>query len=400
MLAVNVILLVVGLGLLVKGSDLFVMSSSSIAKRLGISEFVIGLTLVSIGTSVPELASSLTASFQGASGIVIGNIVGSNIANVGLIVGTAALLSRVKTEEQMLKRDGYIMFFASALFYIFALDLRISRLEASIFLLLYIAYILFLLDKVQKHKEEIYFKDFLNYFFKFEYLFDLKAKIETGIKGRMEINGILEGKEKEEEENETGAEIENKAENKAENKIKNEIEYGIENGKENGKEFEIESEIEVKTYGKGSIYADLVKLLASGAAIIIGASYFINQSIFFARLLEVPETLIGMSLVAVGTSLPELMVTVSAARSGFANIALGNAIGSNITNIFLILGCAGLAYPLPITELSVYFITPFMLIISSLLLLFIWTGWEIKRFEGLFLILIYAGFMLQVFRMS
>lgn len=376
MLAVNVILLLAGLALLVKGSDLFVMSSSSIAKKLGVSEFVIGLTLVSIGTSVPELASSLAASFQGASGIVIGNVLGSNIANVGLIVGTAALLSRVKTEELMLKRDGYIMFFASVLFYIFALDFRISRLEASIFLLFYIAYIFFLLDKVQKHEEEIYFKDFLNYFFKFEYLFDLKAKIETGIKGRIETNGIREKEEEKEKEKEGEKE------------------------EEKDSELEIESEIEVKTYGEGTLSADFVKLFASGGAIIIGASYFIDQSIFFARLLEVPETLIGISLVAVGTSLPELMVTVSAARSGFANIALGNAIGSNITNIFLILGCAGLAYPLQMTELSVYFIAPFMLFISLLLLLFIWTGWQIKRFEGLFLLLIYAGFMLQVFRMS
>ncbi|AKB25540.1 Sodium/calcium exchanger protein [Methanosarcina sp. MTP4] len=373
--AVNVILLVAGLGLLVKGSDLFVMASSSIAKKLGVSEFVIGLTLVSVGTSVPELASSLAASFQGASGIVIGNVVGSNIANVGLIVGTAALLSRVKTEELMLKRDGYIMFFASAVFYIFALDFRISRLEASIFLLLYVAYVFFLLDKVQKHEEEIYFKDFLNYFFKFEYLFDLKAKIETGIKGRIEINRTCKKEEKAKPR--PGAKIENK-----------------------GQELEIEPEIEIKTCGNGSLYRDFIKLLASGAAIIIGARYFVDQSIFFARLLEIPETLIGMSLVAVGTSLPELMVTVSAARSGFANIALGNAIGSNITNIFLILGCAGLAYPLPITEMVVYFITPFMLLISLMLLLFIWTGWEIKRFEGLFLILIYAGFMFLVFHIS
>ncbi len=368
MLAVNVLLLVAGLGLLVKGSDLFVMSSSSIAKKLGVSEFIIGLTLVSVGTSVPELASSLTASFHGASGIVIGNVVGSNIANVGLIVGTAALLSRVKTEEQMLKRDGYVMFFASAMFYVFALDLRISRLEASIFLLLYVAYIFFLLEKVQKNEEEIYFKDFLNYFFKFKYLFDLKAKIETGIKGRIEINSIRD----------TGEEAET----------------------ESRAEIEIEPKIEIKACGNGSNSTDFVKLLASGAAIIIGARYFVDQSIFFARLLEIPETLIGMSLVAVGTSLPELMVTISAARNGFANIALGNAIGSNITNIFLILGCAGLISPPTITEMSVYVITPFMLLISLLLLLFIWTGWEIKRFEGLFLILIYAGFMLLVFRMS
>ena len=134
-----------------------------------------------MGTSVPELASALTASFQQASGIIIGNILGSNIANIGLIASTAALLSQVKTDEMMLRRDGYIMLFSSFLLFLFILDFKISRLEAFIFLLLYFAYLLFLLEKVRKHEEEMYFKDFLSYFFKFEYLFDLKAWIETGI---------------------------------------------------------------------------------------------------------------------------------------------------------------------------------------------------------------------------
>ncbi|WP_332881929.1 hypothetical protein [Methanosarcina horonobensis] len=103
-----------------------------------------------------------------------------------------------------------------------------------------------------------------------------------------------------------------------------------------------------------------------------------------------------MSLVAVGTSLPELMVTVSAARSGYASIALGNVIGSNITNILLILGCSGLVHPLTVTEISINYITPFMLFFSLLLLLFIRTGWRIKRFEGLILFLLYSGFMIFI----
>lgn len=134
---------------------------------------------------MPELASSLTASFEQASGIVIGNILGSNIANIGLIVSTAALLSNVRTDELMLRRDGYIMLFSAFLFFLFVLDFRISRIEAFTFLLLYFVYLLFLLDKVKKHEEDIYFKDFMNYFFKFEYIFDLKAIIETGVKGRI-----------------------------------------------------------------------------------------------------------------------------------------------------------------------------------------------------------------------
>lgn len=141
---------------------------------------------------------------------------------------------------------------------------------------------------------------------------------------------------------------------------------------------------------------EFIKLVASGIAIVVGARYFVEQSIFFALLLEVPETLIGISLVAVGTSLPELMVTVSAARSGYASIALGNVIGSNITNILLILGCSGLVHPLTVTEISINYITPFMLFFSLLLLLFIRTGWRIKRFEGLILFLLYSGFMIFI----
>ena len=220
MYLVNVLLFVGGLLLLVKGADIFVGSSSWIAERFGVSEFIIGLTLVSIGTSVPELASSLTASFEHASGIVIGNVLGSNIANIGLVVSTAALLSNVKTEELMLRRDGYIMLFSAFLFLLFILDFRISRIEALIFLLLYVAYLLFLLDKVKKHDEDIYFKDFMNYFFKFEYLFDLKTRIESGVRGRIEEKIIKENvtESSEETERKTKADEEIGAKNKTGNK--------------------------------------------------------------------------------------------------------------------------------------------------------------------------------------
>ncbi|WP_440944935.1 calcium/sodium antiporter [Methanosarcina sp. T3] len=418
MYLVDVLIFVGGLLLLVKGADLFVMSSSWIAERFGVSEFIIGLTLVSIGTSVPELASSLTASFEHASGIVIGNVLGSNIANIGLIVSTAALLSNVKTEELMLRRDGYIMLFSALLFLLFILDFRISRLEALIFLLLYFVYLLFLLDKVKKHEEDIYFEDFMNYFFKFEYIFDLKARIETGIRGRIEgkraektAKELYEETERKnrtkketitENKKETEIEIEKETEIEIEKETEIEIEKETEIEIEKETEIEIEKEIEdeIKNPAESSLLIELIKLVVSGVAIIVGAKYFIEQSIFFALLLEIPETLIGISLVAVGTSLPELMVTISAARSGYASIALGNVIGSNITNTLLILGCSGLVNPLTVTKISIYYITPFMLFISLLLLLFIRTGWRIKRTEGVILLLLYCGFMLSIFRLG
>jgi cation:H+ antiporter len=384
----NIFLFVGGLLLLVKGADIFVVSSSLIAKRFGVSEFIIGLTLVSIGTSVPELASSLTASFEHASGIVIGNVLGSNIANIGLIVSVAALLSSVRTEELMLKRDGYIMLFSSFLFLLFVLDFRISRIEAFVFLLLYFSYLMFLLDKAKKYEEEIYFKGFMMYFFKFEYIFDIESRIKTGIRGKTEKTKMKESLKKGYGEIEREDEVDK--------------EVSVEDGTyiEIKAENEIEQINEAENHSESSLLIEFIKLIAGGFAIVIGAKYFVEQAILFARTLEVPEALIGISLVAIGTSLPELMVTVSAARSGYASIALGNVIGSNITNILLILGCSGLVHPLTVTEISVYYITPFMLFITLLLLLFIRTGWRIKRFEGLILFVLYSGFMVFILRLE
>jgi Ca2+/Na+ antiporter len=227
----------------------------------------------------------------------------------------------------------------------------------------------------------------MNYFFKFEYVFDLKERIETGIRRRIEEKRIKEAIKGSYEETESEAKIED---------IRAENETGTETKAEN----EIEIKNEVENLSESSLLIEFIKLVAGVIAIIVGAKYFVEQSIFFALLLEIPETLIGVSLVAVGTSLPELMVTVSAARSGYASIAIGNVIGSNITNILLILGCSGLVHPLTVTEISIYYITPFMLFISLMLLLFIRTGWRIKRFEGLILFLLYSGFMVFIFRLG
>ena len=372
---------------------------------------------MSVGTSVPELASSLTASFQQASGIVMGNILGSNIANIGLIASTAALLTNIKTEEVMLRRDGYIMLFASVLLFLFMLDFEISRLEALIFILFYLAYLLFLLDKVKRHEEDIYFKDFLIYFFKFEYLFDLKSRIKPQVQERGKGNRNSEDTKK--GTLKTGKRAQNKYGSESESEMR--TEYESESEIELRTEYESESKIELRTKNEpitepeyedidvdvteeklyeANLLIEFLKLIASGAAIIIGAKYFVEQAVFFALLLEVPETLIGISLVAVGTSVPELMVTISAARSDYAGIALGNVIGSNIANTLLILGCAGLVHPITVTSLGIYYIAPFMLIMSFLLILFIRTGWRVKQFEGLILLLLYLGFMILILRLG
>ncbi|NPE28049.1 calcium/sodium antiporter [Methanococcoides sp. SA1] len=339
----NVVILLIGLILLVKGSDVFVSSASAIAKKLGVSEFIIGLTLVAIGTSIPELASSMAASLSHSSGIVIGNVVGSNIANIALIVGCAAIISVVKTESDMLKRDGYIMLFASSLFFLLAFDLQLSRAEAVILILFYIAYVFFLFEDKSKYESRSYFREFISYFVKFKYVGSMNQRIRTGI-----------------------------------------------NNHNSGKRQENKKEL-------GDLYKHLLILAFSGMAVIFGAKYFVEEAIFFAQIFQLPDTFIGVTLVAVGTSLPELMVTISAARKGYGNIAIGNVIGSNITNIFLVLGLSAFVFPLEITGLSIMFTIPFMIMISVVLLWFIHTHWEIRRIEGIALLLLYLIFLILLF---
>jgi cation:H+ antiporter len=384
----NILLFIVGLTLLVKGADIFVEAASLIAGRFGVSEFIIGLTLVSIGTSIPELASSLTAVFQHSSGIVIGNVLGSNIANIGLIAGVAALISNVRTDELMLRRDGYIMLFSSVLLFLFMLDSEISRIEAFIFLLLYLAYLLFLLDKVKRPGEEVYFKDFLVYLLTAEFFFDLKEKTRPAFYRNKKRDGKLRPGE-----DSLGSLEEQVLDGKLITKRKEpeNAEVSIEL---------INMDIPDVNPSESSLSMEFFKLVASGIAIIVGAHFFVEEAIFFAQFLEVPETLIGFSLVAVGTSVPEFMVTITAARKNYSGIALGNVIGSNLTNILLILGCSGIIEPLTITGLTRNYIAPFMLVITVLFLVFIRTDWRIKKFEGLILFLLYSGFMLFILRLG
>jgi len=339
--------LVLGLVFLVKGSDFFVKAAAAIAKNLGVSEFVIGLTLVAIGTSIPELASSVAASLQQQSDIVMGNIVGSNIANIGLIIGLAATIGVIKTREEMLKRDGYIMLFAALVLYLFILNSTISRVEAVIFLMLYLAYILFLLKEKPQFEGEYCFKEFITYFFKFEYV-------------RTVINAVSDRS----------------------------------NRRKNDKNV---SEVTKSKESKTGFVKDFAVLILGGVAIIVGAKYLIAEAVFFAEYFHISKMLIGVSLVAVGTSLPELSVSVSAARQGYGDIAVANVIGSNIANIFLILGVSAFIFPLAITPETLVFIAPFMIFMTVLLLIFIKTRWELSRIEGLAVLILYVLFMAFLF---
>jgi cation:H+ antiporter len=344
---VHILIFVVSLAMLSKGSDYFVEYAGRIAKRLGVSDFVIGLTLTSIGTSVPELAASISASLNDASGLVIGNVVGSNIANIGLILGVSAIISSFATDQKMYQRDGYIMLAAVILLFMSALDNVISTWESVSMLVGYLFYLLFII-KSDKEARAYHFQDFMKYIFDFEYIPPVKAKLSGFLRRRSQVN-----------EGETAF---------------SKIRMGL--------------------------LTDLLVVTVSAIGIMFGARYLVQEAMWFAQLLSIPESVIGVSFVAVGTSLPELTVSISAARSGRGDMVVGNIIGSNIANILLILGTSGLLTTLQIQEISVVYTIPIMLFFSIALLYFIKSDWTISRSQGILAVLAYVAFMVMAFTLG
>lgn len=348
-MAVNIVLFVLGLLLLVKGADYFVKAAASLAKKLGVSEFVIGLTLVALGTSVPELASALAAAFREQGGMVLGTVIGANVANLLLIAGLAGALAAVRTRREMIGRDGLIMLAATALFCLFAWNGHFSRLEAAAMLLVYVAYTLFLFTAKAGLEEEYGFRRFLNYLFRFQYLHTIRDGVSASF-GRARAEG--------------GRDV-------ADRKIARAFREGI-----------------VK---------ELLLLAASGTAIAFGADLFVGVAVFFAGLFKLPPVVIGASIVSLGTTLPEMSVTVAAARKGFDHIALGNVLGSCITNIGLIVGAAGLVRPLGAARQGLPLLLGFLLFASLFLLAMIRTAWRIRRWEGGLLLALYVLYVLMLF---
>ena len=339
---IEFLLLIIGLILLLKGSEIFVKAAASIAKRAGVSEFVIGLTLVAIGTSLPEYISAIFASIKGESGLIMGNILGANIANISLIIGISALIAVIKTDEQMLSRDGYFLLAVAVMLFIAVFNGRISRLEGGLFVLLFVAYTIYLFETKPRYRGKIGFRDFAEYFLKLGYVHSIKRMIST----RKPLS-------------------ENSMKIKADN-------------------------------DKGSIVKDLLMMVFSGFLIVFGARFLVDNAVYFATSFSLPSNLVGV-LIAVGTTLPELSVSIAAAKKGLGNIIIGNAIGSCLTNTLLVLGTASLINPIQVSALTARFMTPFLIGLVILLLIQIKSDWELRRKEGILFIILYASFLCMLF---
>ena len=303
-LLVNIFYFIIGISGLIIGGEMLVRGSSRFAKDLGISPIIIGLTVVAFGTSSPEFVVCLTAALQGASDITIGNIVGSNIANIALILGMAAIIKPIRIHESILKVQTPFMIFLTILVFIIALNRYIDRYEG---LLIFLTLPLLIFYSIYSYK------------------------------------------------NNSGEDKENRSTSKRH-------------------------------------IIQLLMITLGLAFLIFGARLTVSSGISFARTFGLSELVIGVTIIAIGTSLPELSTAIFSAIKNEHEIVVGNVIGSNIFNLG-ILGLVALIHPISVNPEALKLDFPVMIVLSLLIFPIMKIGSRISRIEGVLLVCFYIGFI-------
>lgn len=306
MIILSIIMLLAGFFLLISGADFFVEGSCSLAKKLKIPSLIVGLTIVAMGTSAPELAVSISAAVSGSNSLAISNVIGSNIFNLLMVLGVCSAIKPIDTNDSVAKRDYPISIAAMALFVIFILDGTMSRREAAVLIIALIAYIIMSIKLAGKGRED-------------------------------------------EEESET-------------------------------------------------VFSPLKCALgiAGGVmGIVLGGNLVVDNAQSIALAAGMSETLAGLTICAMGTSLPELVTSITAAKKGENDMAVGNVVGSNIFNVLCILGISGVITPIAAESSA---LIDGIILIALSIIAYIWylTGKKMSRTEGVVLVILYAAYMAYI----
>ena len=300
---------VIGVLFLYKGSDILVDGTAKTAAKLGVSALIISLVVVAFGTSAPEFAISFGAALQNYADISIGNIIGSCIANLLLVLGLSAIVRPIHVEKGIIKREMPILLGSTALFLVvsfFGLLDTHHTIGGLLFLVVFMVFICYCIRCAKKERSE--------------------------------------NREK---------------------------------------------------YDLGALQKNILFIVLGIVGVILGAWFLIESAVTIADFLGIPKLIIALSMVAIGTSLPELVVSATAAYKNEADIAVGNVIGSNIFNIYLILGAAALLIPLN-AFVSLHHIV-FLLVITAILIPILYTGYQISRKEGIVLLGLYSVYIWYLF---
>lgn len=301
------VLFIAGILLLYYGADYLVKGAANIARILGIKPIVVGLTVVAFGTSMPEFLVGLQAAIRGENDIAVGNIVGSNIANIALILGISAVISPLVINFKSIKKE-LIFLLISSLVFCGVIYNGTNLIIGIIFILIMVVFIVYLIlhPGVAPIKEELPESD-------------------------------------------------------------------------------------------NSIPKNIIFVIVGGVGLVFGSRFLIDSAVFFARIFEVPEIVIGMTIVAIGTSLPELAASVVASVKKQSDISIGNIIGSNVFNMFFVIGGVSLIKDINVNKLIYSFEIPIMLLLIALLFPMIAKDNGLKRTSGVIFLIIYASFSFYLF---
>ncbi len=312
----DILLLILGLVILIVGGEFLVRGAVGLSSAMKISPLVIGMTVVSFGTSAPELLVSIQSAMSGNPGIAIGNVIGSNIANLALVLGVTVMIFPIVAEQQTKKLDFPIMLFATFLFYIFALNLSLEFWEGLVFVLILLGFTYYLIVNSRKNtKKELVEKD--------EAVGELAgAPISTGVSVLFLLGGLV--------------------------------------------------------------------------GLYFGSDWFVGGATGIARSFNLSDSVIGVTVVALGTSAPELVASIMAALKKQSDISVGNLIGSNIFNIFAVLGITSLVKPIAVEESVMSFDMWWMIGISLLLVPVLYLGSKIGKLKGAVLVFSYVMYIVFV----
>lgn len=339
------LLFAVGLALLTIGADWLVRGASRLAEQLGVSPLAVGLTVVAFGTSAPELVVSGTATLRGQPGLAVGNIMGSTVANVGLIVGLGALIRPIDVHRRVLVRETPLVILVLTIVMLLSLNDAVGRLDGLALVTGFLVYLGFLA----------------------RWSADEKSAAALGVP-------LLDGNG---EPDTADTPLEDSASD----------EPGERAGPAGGSFGPAPGSTRRRTW------LAILKIGLGLPALLLGAEWLVDSATEIARAFDVPDAVIGATVVAVGTSLPELASTTAAAVRGLGDIAIGNVIGSNVFNLGLVLGATALLRPLVLPpELVVRQVLP-ALAFCILLIPLALTGKRVDRWEGLLLLGGYAGFI-------
>jgi cation:H+ antiporter len=309
----SIVLLLVGFVLLIKGADFFVEGSSSVAKSLRIPSMIVGLTIVAMGTSLPELAVSVTASLAGNNALAVSNVIGSNIFNLMLVCGACALFAPLIVQKNTLKKEIPLSVVCVVLLLVLGLfGMEIGRTDGVILLILFIGFLVWMVKSA------------------------LKAHVES-------------------------ANLE-------------------------------ESDNEYKIY---PAWVCVIYIVGGAIAIKFGGDFVVDGASAIAMKAGLSQNLVGLTIVAMGTSLPEFVTSVVAARKNEVDMAFGNVIGSNIFNILFILGVTATISPVAFIMENVVD-SVILLIVSILVWVFAWSRLHIEKKEGIVLLACYAGYLIYI----